>query len=95
MPASRIVDLLHAHLSRTRVRTVFQELVRVPSPQTEALENEPLLCEFMRVALLPRMAALGMTNARQDAMGNLIAAAGRDRSGRSRSEERRVGKECA
>ena len=83
MPASRIVDLLHAHLSRTRVRTVFQELVRVPSPQTEALEDEPLLREFMRVALLPRMAALGMADARQDAMGNLIAAAGSDRSGRS------------
>ncbi len=71
------------HLSRNRVRTVFQELVRVPSPQTDALEDEPLLREFMRLALLPRMQALGINDARLDAMGNLIAETGADRSGRS------------
>ena len=71
------------HLSRDRVRTVFQELVRVPSPQTDALEDEPLLREFMRLALLPRMQALGINDARLDAMGNLIAETGADRSGRS------------
>jgi len=71
------------HLSRDRVRTVFQELVRVPSPQTDALEDEPLLREFMRLALLPRMQALGLNDARLDAMGNLIAETGADRSGRS------------
>ena len=71
------------HLSRDRVRTVFQELVRVPSPQTDALEDEPLLREFMRLALLPRMQALGINDARLDAMGNLIAETGANRSGRS------------
>ena len=71
------------HLSRDRVRTVFQELVRVPSPQTDALEDEPLLREFMRLALLPRMQALGLNDARLDAMGNLIAETGANRSGRS------------
>lgn len=71
------------HLSRDRVRTVFQELVRVPSPQTDALEDEPLLREFMRLALLPRMQALGINDARLDTMGNLIAETGADRSGRS------------
>ena len=71
------------HLSRDRIRTVFQELVRVPSPQTDALEDEPLLREFMRLALLPRMQALGINDARLDAMGNLIAETGADRSGRS------------
>ena len=71
------------HLSRDRVRTVFQELVRVPSPQTDALEDEPLLREFMRLALLPRIQALGINDARLDAMGNLIAETGANRSGRS------------
>ncbi len=75
--------LLEPHLSRERVTTVFQELVRVPSPQTDLLEAEPALRTFMEVALLPRMAALGFDSARIDAMGNLIAIAGEDRSGQS------------
>ena len=66
---------LGPHLKRERLRQVLQELVRVPSPQTELLEAEPQLAEFMRVALLPRMKALGL-EARQDAMGNLIAVSG-------------------
>jgi len=74
---------LEPHLSRSRVRTVFQELVRVPSPQTDLLEEEPQLREFMRVALVPRVEALGMENVRLDAMGNLIAEAGSGASGRS------------
>lgn len=74
---------LLAHLSRERTRTIFQELVRVPSPQTDLLEAEPQLREFMKVALLPRMQRLGMRNVRQDAMGNLIAELGAARSSRS------------
>ena len=74
---------LEPHLSRSRVRTVFQELVRVPSPQTDLLEEEPQLREFMRVALVPRVEALGMENVRLDAMGNLIAEVGSGASGRS------------
>ncbi|MGQ0654608.1 MAG: M20 family metallopeptidase [Betaproteobacteria bacterium] len=71
------------HLSRARVRTLFQELVRVPSPQTDLLEEEPQLREFMRVALVPRMRELGMGSVRLDAMGNLIAESGSGASGRS------------
>src|SRR5262245_44106393 len=74
---------LAPHLSRDRTRTIFQELVRVPSPQTDLLEDEPQLREFMRVALLPQLRELGMTTARQDAMGNLIAETGARRSARS------------
>lgn len=74
---------LAAHLSRDRVRTLFQELVRVPSPQTDLLEAEPQLREFMKVALMPRLQALGMQNVRLDAMGNVIAEKGSGRSGRS------------
>ena len=65
------------------MRTIFQELVRIPSPQTDLLEEEPQLREFMKTALLPRMGALGMAKARLDAMGNLIAETGAGRSGRS------------
>ena len=78
-----IAARLAPHLSRERARTIFQELLRVPSPQTDLLEEEPQLREFMKVALAPRMRELGMTNIRQDAMGNLIAEAGAGRSGRS------------
>lgn len=55
----------------------------MPSPQTELLEDEPQLRDFIAVALLPRMKALGMQRVRQDAMGNLIAETGSARSGRS------------
>ena len=78
-----IAARLAPHLSRERARTIFQELLRVPSPQTDLLEEEPQLREFMKVALAPRMRELGMTNIRQDAMGNLIAESGAGRSGRS------------
>jgi len=70
-------------LSRQRTRVLFQELVRVPSPQTDLLEDEPQLRIFMQTALMPRMAALGMSGVRQDTMGNLIAELGDGRSGRS------------
>ena len=59
------------------------DYVRVPSPQTDLLEDEPLLREFIRVALLPRMAALGFERVRQDAMGNLIAERGPAQARRS------------
>jgi acetylornithine deacetylase/succinyl-diaminopimelate desuccinylase-like protein len=78
-----IAARLAPHLSRERTRTIFQELLGVPSPQTDLLEDEPQLREFMKVALVPRMRELGMANIRQDAMGNLIAESGAGRSGRS------------
>ena len=74
---------LAPHLTVARTRTLFQELLRVPSPQTVLLEYEPQLREFMRVALMPRMPALGFDAARIDAMGNLIAECGAGRTGRS------------
>ena len=74
---------LAPHLSRERAKTVFQALVRVPSPQTDLLEDEPQLRAFMETALLPRMKALGMARTRLDAMGNLIAEKGGGSSGRS------------
>lgn len=83
LPGDGLVVRLRAQLSRERVTTIFQELVRVPSPQTDLLEDEPQLREFMKTALLPRMQSLGMRSVRRDAMGNLIAELGSARSGRS------------
>ncbi|MBC7781531.1 MAG: M20/M25/M40 family metallo-hydrolase [Proteobacteria bacterium] len=74
--AKALARTLAATLSYERVRTILQELVRVPSPQTALLEDEPQLREFIRVALVPRMSALGFTRVRQDSMGNLIAELG-------------------
>ena len=73
---SYLAQRLSPHLSRARARTVLQELLRVPSPQTDLLEEEPQLREFMKTALMPRLQALGMRNVRLDAMGNLIAEKG-------------------
>ena len=83
MPEEPIRKRLSPHLSMARARAIFQELVRVPSPQTDLLEDEPQLREFMQAALVPRMKALDMPSVRLDAMGNLIAEKGGGRSGRS------------
>jgi acetylornithine deacetylase/succinyl-diaminopimelate desuccinylase-like protein len=83
MTEDAIARRLAPHLLRARARTLFQELLRVPSPQTDLLEEEPQLREFMKRALMPRMKALGMANTRLDRMGNLIAEAGAGKSGHS------------
>ena len=74
--AAALAARLSARLSYERVRTLLQELLRVPSPQTELLEAEPQLREFIRTAMVPRMSGLGFTRVRQDAMGNMIAELG-------------------
>lgn len=74
---------LNAHLSEDHCRQVLQELVRVPSPQTDLLEAEPLLRRFIDEAVAPRLAAMGIDRIRRDPMGNLIADIGPDQNGRS------------
>ncbi len=83
MQAAEIKSLLDARLSRTRAKQLLIELVKVPSPQTELLEQEPLLKEFIRVAIEPRLRQMGFAAIRHDAMGNLIASYGQAKSGRS------------
>ena len=55
----------------------------MPSPQTELLEEEPLLKEFIKTAIEPRLRAMGFPDIRYDAMGNLIATYGAGTSGKS------------
>lgn len=72
-----------AHIDEARCKQTLIELVRVPSPQTDLLEAEPLLGIFIRTAVEPRLRAMGIETIRYDGMGNLIAEIGADTSGRS------------
>ena len=78
-----IKALLDAKISRERAKQLLIDLVKVPSPQTELLEQEPLLKEFIKSAIEPRLRAMGFTDVRYDAMGNLIARYGAATSGKS------------
>ena len=82
MPTDSLAARLAPQLSREQVKALFQALVRVPSPQTDLLEEEPLLRAFIEKELKKRVEGLGFV-ARLDAMGNLIAEKGAGRSGRS------------
>jgi len=83
MNEADIKALLDRRLSRERAKQLLIELVRVPSPQTALLEEEPLLKEFIRVAIAPRLRAMGFTDLHYDPMGNLIASYGAATSGKS------------
>jgi succinyl-diaminopimelate desuccinylase len=83
MNEAEIKTLLDGRISRARAKELLIELVKVPSPQTALLENEPLLKEFIRTAIEPRLRAMGFADIRYDAMGNLIASYGADTSGKS------------
>jgi acetylornithine deacetylase/succinyl-diaminopimelate desuccinylase-like protein len=78
-----IKALLDAKISRHRAKQLLIELVKVPSPQTELLEQEPLLKEFIKSAIEPRLRTMGFTDVRYDTMGNLIAKYGAGTSGKS------------
>src|SRR6185295_15424019 len=75
--------LLDRGISRDRAKELLIELVKVPSPQTALLEEEPLLKAFIRTAIEPRLRAMGFTDIDYDAMGNLIARHGAGASGKS------------
>jgi len=83
MEASDIKNLLDAKLSRERAKELLIELVKVPSPQTDLLEEEPLLKEFIKKAIEPRLRTMGFADIRYDAMGNLVATYGAGTSGKS------------
>ena len=83
MNEADIKTLLDDRISRARAKELLIELVKVPSPQTELLEDEPLLKEFIRTAIESRLRAMGFADIRYDAMGNLIASYGAGTSGKS------------
>jgi acetylornithine deacetylase/succinyl-diaminopimelate desuccinylase-like protein len=83
MEEPEIKKLLDARVSCARVKQLLIDLVKVPSPQTALLEEEPLLKEFIAKAVEPRLRAMGIADIRHDAMGNLIAGYGAGSSGKS------------
>ena len=78
-----IKDTLDARISMERAKELLIELVKVPSPQTDNFEAEPLLGEFIRKAVEPRLRDMGVTDIKYDGMNNLIATYGEDQSGKS------------
>jgi len=83
MNDGEIRTLLDARISRARAKELLIALVKVPSPQTERLEGEPLLKAFITSAIEPRLRSMGFVDLRYDAMGNLIAAYGAGTSNKS------------
>jgi len=83
MEPSEIKKLLDREISRERAKQLLIELVKVPSPQTDLLEEEPLLKEFIKKAIEPRLRTMGFADIRYDAMGNLVATYGAGTSSKS------------
>jgi acetylornithine deacetylase/succinyl-diaminopimelate desuccinylase-like protein len=83
MREAEIKRLLEARITPTRAKELLIALVKVPSPQTELLEDEPLLKAFITSAIEPRLRSMGFTDIRYDAMGNLIATYGAGTSNNS------------
>src|SRR5262249_52500505 len=83
MQEIEIKTLLDGRISRERAKALLIDLAKVPGPQTALLEEEPLLKEFIKSAIEPRLRAMGFVDIRYDAMGNLIAAYGSGTSGKS------------
>jgi acetylornithine deacetylase len=78
-----IKALLERQISPQRAKDLLVALVKVPSPQTELLEDEPLLKAFITSAIEPRLRTMGFSDIRYDPMGNLIATYGAGASGKS------------
>lgn len=78
-----VKQTLETAISKERAKELLIELVKVPSPQTDKFEAEPLLGEFIRKAVEPRLREMGIEDIRYDGMSNLIATYGADRSGKS------------
>jgi succinyl-diaminopimelate desuccinylase len=83
MKETDIKKLLDGRISRERAKELLIALVKVPSPQTALLEDEPLLKAFIRTAIEPRLRTMGFADIRYDVMGNLIATYGAEASGKS------------
>ena len=83
MNDAEIKALLEPRISRQRAKELLIALVKVPSPQTGLLEDEPLLKAFIASAIEPRLRGMGFAEIGYDAMGNLIATYGAGTSNRS------------
>jgi len=76
-------DAVTDYITQERCKRTLVELVQVPSPLTPLYEEEPQLKAFIATAVEPRLRAMGIETIHYDAMGNLIAEAGKKANGRS------------
>ena len=76
-------DIIDKSLTLEKAQDLLVGLVQVQSPQTELLEAEPLLAEFIKNSVEPRLLKMGFNNIRYDPMHNLIADFGENRTGKS------------
>lgn len=83
MTIEEALTRVRAGITMDRCKQLFVELVKVPSPQTELMENEPLLKRFITSEVEPRLRGIGISDIRYDGMGNLYSAHGAGVSGRS------------
>src|SRR5262245_11926794 len=83
MHEAEIKKLLDGRISRERAKELLIALVKVPSPQTERLEEEPRRKAIIQTAVEPRLRGMGFTDIRYDTMGNLVATYGAGASGKS------------
>jgi len=77
-----VTTAIDAAVDHEEIKRLMIELVEVPSPQTELMEDEPEVREFIKAAVEPRLRAFGIEDIRYDSMGNLVARYGANRSGR-------------
>ena len=83
MHETELKKLLEQRISRDRAKELLIALLKVPSPQTDLLEDEPLLKAFITSAIEPRLRSMGFADIRYDTMGNLIATDGEGTTNKS------------
>src|SRR5262252_3192458 len=83
MHETELKKLLEQRISRDRAKELLIALLKVPSPQTDLLEDEPLLKAFITSAIEPRLRSMGFADIRYDTMGNLIATYGEGTTNKS------------
>ena len=80
MSETEIKRLLDARITLTRAKELLIALVKVPSPQTALLEDEPLLKAFITSAIEPRLRGMGFADVLSAVKGLRIQSLHRCRS---------------
>jgi len=59
-----VTTAIDAAVDHEEIKRLMIELVEVPSPQTELMEDEPEVREFIKAAVEPRLRAFGIEDIR-------------------------------
>lgn len=80
--SSDYADAIDASIDYDEVKQLMVDLVETPSPQTELMEEEPQVREFIKTIIEPRLRDWGVDDISYDSMGNLAARYGENETGR-------------